>query len=246
MLSAFDVFWYGIKSPRNVLRDVHVILGTQGKQSSNQLYLPQAPRNICSEPERELVASYQSGSSPTLQASVTTETPVCLLFCRSPRDNSSDFVVRQSNLFWSTPAATVFFFSIFGSLFAMKRGVTAASTKFHVVASYLRLAGVPSRESRTRQIYARAPLVDSVFTPRTPLGQISYWNLRPFALQRQTQGKCVSYKCLLCQEVLRDETGPPFNLEALKSFAAAQLMEENIEFWVEVRKPSRLTSHELA
>lgn len=39
----------------------------------------------------------------------------------------------------------------------------------------------------------------------------------------------------LCQEVLRDGTEPPFNLGALKAFAAAQLMEENIEFWVEVR-----------
>ncbi|CAM9986891.1 unnamed protein product [Pylaiella littoralis] len=38
------------------------------------------------------------------------------------------------------------------------------------------------------------------------------------------------------QEVLRDGTEPPFNLGALKAFAAAQLMEENIEFWVEVEK----------
>ncbi|CAN0328759.1 unnamed protein product [Ascophyllum nodosum] len=36
------------------------------------------------------------------------------------------------------------------------------------------------------------------------------------------------------KEVLHDEAGPPFDLQSLRAFAAAQLMEENIDFLVEV------------
>lgn len=35
--------------------------------------------------------------------------------------------------------------------------------------------------------------------------------------------------------MLRDEAGPPFSLEAFKAFAASQLAEENINFWIEAR-----------
>lgn len=55
------------------------------------------------------------------------------------------------------------------------------------------------------------------------------------AFRRRTQEECDLSKLFVFQDVLRDETEPPFNLEALKEFAAAQLMEENIEFWIEVK-----------
>lgn len=34
---------------------------------------------------------------------------------------------------------------------------------------------------------------------------------------------------------MHDEVGPPFDLASLRDFAAAQLMEENIDFLVEVK-----------
>ena len=43
--------------------------------------------------------------------------------------------------------------------------------------------------------------------------------------------------------MLRDEAGPPFSLEALKTFAASQLAEENIDFWIEARA-GQLTNRE--
>lgn len=36
------------------------------------------------------------------------------------------------------------------------------------------------------------------------------------------------------QEVLHGEVGPPFHLEALRAFTAAEFMEENIDFLSEV------------
>lgn len=38
------------------------------------------------------------------------------------------------------------------------------------------------------------------------------------------------------QEVLRDEVGGPFTCAAFRTFAAGQLMEENVDFWVEVER----------
>lgn len=39
-----------------------------------------------------------------------------------------------------------------------------------------------------------------------------------------------------CQEVLQGKVGPPFHLEALREFTAAQLMDENIFFLLEVNE----------
>lgn len=36
------------------------------------------------------------------------------------------------------------------------------------------------------------------------------------------------------QDVLRDKVGEPFGLKAFRTFAAAHLMEENVDFWLEV------------
>lgn len=37
------------------------------------------------------------------------------------------------------------------------------------------------------------------------------------------------------QDVLRDEVGPPFLLASFRAFATKQLMEENVDFWLQVR-----------
>lgn len=50
---------------------------------------------------------------------------------------------------------------------------------------------------------------------------------------------------LRLQEVLHDEVGPPFDLAALRGFAAAQLMEENIDFLVEVKDETTVYHYRL-
>lgn len=44
----------------------------------------------------------------------------------------------------------------------------------------------------------------------------------------------LSLPIILCQEVLQGKVGPPFHLEALREFTTAQLMDENIDFLLEV------------
>lgn len=41
------------------------------------------------------------------------------------------------------------------------------------------------------------------------------------------------------QEVLQGDVGPPFNLTALRAFTAAEFMEENIDFLLEVMESER-------